>query len=71
MPYLDGRQVAKTVKLESPRTPIILLTGWGAFMKEDGDMPDQVNGILTKPPRSNELREMLRRVGGRRVEVSN
>ena len=71
MPYFDGRQVVKTIKEESPDTPIIMLTGWGTFMKEDGDMPDQVSGILTKPPRSNELREMLRRVGGHRVEASN
>jgi CheY-like chemotaxis protein len=63
MPYFDGRQVAKTIKTEFPGTPVIMLTGWGSFMKEDGDMPDQINGILSKPPRSNELREMLRRVG--------
>jgi len=68
MPYFDGRQVVKTIKEESPATPIIMLTGWGTFMKEDGDMPDQVSGILTKPPRSNELREMLQRVGGHRGE---
>ena len=49
MPYLDGRQVAKTLKRESPETPIVLLTGWGAFMKEDG-LPAQVDGIL---PREN------------------
>jgi signal transduction histidine kinase/HAMP domain-containing protein len=66
MPYFDGRQVVKTIKEESPATPIIMLTGWGTFMKEDGDMPEQVSGILTKPPRSNELREMLRRVGSHR-----
>ena len=71
MPYFDGRQVVKTIKEESPATPIIMLTGWGTFMKEDGDMPDQVSGILTKPPRSNELREMLRRVGVHRGDVSN
>jgi signal transduction histidine kinase/CheY-like chemotaxis protein/HAMP domain-containing protein len=63
MPYLDGRQVVKLIKQESPATPVIMLTGWGSFMKEDGDLPDQVSGILTKPPRSNELREMLRRLG--------
>jgi hypothetical protein len=34
-------------------------------------MPDQVSGILTKPPRSNELREMLRRVGSARGDASN
>ena len=61
MPYLDGRQVAKTIKLESPRTPVVMLTGWGAFMKEDGSGPDDVDGILSKPPRSREIREMLRR----------
>jgi len=65
MPYFDGRQVVKTIKEESPGTPIIMLTGWGSFMKEDGDVPEEVSGILTKPPRSNELREMLRRVGSR------
>ena len=66
MPYFDGRQVVKTIKQESPATPIIMLTGWGSFMKEDGDTPSQVSGILTKPPRSNELKEMLRRVGENR-----
>jgi CheY-like chemotaxis protein/anti-sigma regulatory factor (Ser/Thr protein kinase) len=63
MPYLDGRQVARTVKLESPRTPIILLTGWGAFMNEDGEAPAQVDTVLSKPPRSRELREALNRIG--------
>jgi CheY-like chemotaxis protein len=71
MPYFDGRQVVKTIKQESPGTPIIMLTGWGSFMKEDGDMPEQVSGILTKPPRSNELREMLQRVGSNRGIVRN
>jgi CheY-like chemotaxis protein len=71
MPYFDGRQVVEVIKRESPHTPIIMLTGWGAFMKEDGDIPEQVSGILTKPPRSNELREMLRRVGGNRAVTAN
>ena len=62
MPYLDGRQVAKTLKHESPATPVILLTGWGAFMKADGDLPAQIDGVLSKPPRSRELRETLTRV---------
>lgn len=62
MPYLDGRQVARTLKSEAPQTPVILLTGWGAFMKEDGDLPPQVDGVLSKPPRSRELREILTRL---------
>ena len=61
MPYIDGRQVAKTVKNESPSTPVVMLTGWGAIMKEDGNVPAQVDGIISKPPRSRELREILSR----------
>lgn len=61
MPYLDGRQVAKALKQESPTTPVLMLTGWGAFMKEDGNTPEPVDGIISKPPRSRELREALSR----------
>jgi signal transduction histidine kinase/ActR/RegA family two-component response regulator/uncharacterized membrane protein affecting hemolysin expression len=61
MPYLDGRQVAKLLKQESPATPVVMLTGWGAFMKEDGNLPAHVDGVLSKPPRSSELRETLSR----------
>ncbi len=62
MPYLDGRQVAKALKRESPGTPVVLLTGWGALMKEGGETPGQVDGVLSKPPRSRELRETLNRL---------
>src|SRR6185437_14365124 len=61
MPYLDGRQVAKAIKHESGETPVIMLTGWGAFMKEDGNSPEHVDAIMSKPPRSKELREVLSR----------
>jgi YesN/AraC family two-component response regulator len=39
-----------------------MLTGWGAFMKEDDTLPSQVDGVLSKPPRSREIRETLRRI---------
>jgi CheY-like chemotaxis protein/two-component sensor histidine kinase len=61
MPYVDGRQVAKVLKRESPDTPVVMLTGWGAFMKEDGAGPTQVDCLLSKPPRSKELRATLSR----------
>jgi CheY-like chemotaxis protein len=66
MPYLDGRQVAKMLKRESPETPVLMLTGWGAFMNEQGDTPALVDGVLSKPPRSRQLREMLARFQPRR-----
>jgi CheY-like chemotaxis protein len=62
MPYVDGRQVTKVVKHESPETPVVMLTGWGAFMKEDDSAPAQLDALLSKPPRSKELRETLSRV---------
>ena len=70
MPYLDGRQVARAVKKESPSTPVVMLTGWGTFIKEDGSTPEQVDGIISKPPRSRELREMLNHVSPARKHVS-
>jgi signal transduction histidine kinase/ActR/RegA family two-component response regulator len=69
MPYLDGRQVARAVKQESPSTPVVMLTGWGTFMKEDGSTPEQVDAILSKPPRSRELREMLSHLGSQAHKI--
>jgi signal transduction histidine kinase/ActR/RegA family two-component response regulator/HAMP domain-containing protein len=62
MPYLDGRQVAQTIKRETPDMPVIMLTGWGTMMKDDGDTPTQVDAVLSKPPKINELFETISRV---------
>jgi signal transduction histidine kinase/ActR/RegA family two-component response regulator len=62
MPMVDGHAVARAVKGQSSRTPVIMLTGWGAFFRGDGDVPTEVDGILCKPPRLHEIRSMLRRV---------
>ena len=62
MPMVDGNAVARAVKVESSSTPVIMLTGWGAFFKNNGDVPTEVDGILSKPPRIQEIRSMLRRV---------
>jgi signal transduction histidine kinase/CheY-like chemotaxis protein len=62
MPMVDGNAVARTIKKESSATPVIMLTGWGVFLKNDGDVPSEVDGILSKPPRIKEIRNMLRKV---------
>jgi signal transduction histidine kinase/ActR/RegA family two-component response regulator len=59
MPKIDGRQVAQMIKRESPMTPVIMLTGWGTMMQADGDKPSQVDCVLSKPPRINEIRQVL------------
>jgi DNA-binding response OmpR family regulator len=62
MPDVDGRQVARTIKAESPNTPIIMLTGWGAMMKEEGETVPGVDIVVSKPPRMHELNDLLLRM---------
>jgi signal transduction histidine kinase/ActR/RegA family two-component response regulator/HAMP domain-containing protein len=64
MPYVDGREVAQAVKRESPETPVILLTGWGAQIHIEGEMPSGVDYVASKPSTMNQLRQALRFVTG-------
>jgi CheY-like chemotaxis protein len=59
MPYVDGRKVSAAVKEASPSTPVILLTGWGQRLVNEGDVPPHVDRVLSKPPKLRELREAL------------
>jgi DNA-binding response OmpR family regulator len=59
MPYVDGRQVADSVRAATPGTPIIMLTGWGQHLSADGEPKPRVDRLLSKPPRLQELRAAL------------
>jgi len=59
MPYVDGRKVAAAIKRASPKTPIILLTGWGQRLSIEGDVPPDVDRVLSKPPKLQQLRRAL------------
>ena len=59
MPYVDGRQVAAAVKSLSPATPVVMLTGWGQRMHDDGESPPNVDLLMGKPPRLRDLRSAL------------
>ena len=59
MPHFDGRAVASAIASASPRTPIIMLTGWGQRLTATGEIPTEVAAVLRKPPRLVELRETL------------
>jgi CheY-like chemotaxis protein/two-component sensor histidine kinase len=67
MPHLDGRRLAQILKSESPATPVIMMTGWGTLMREDGDKPANVDGMLNKPPKIRELQETLRQLAPKRT----
>jgi DNA-binding response OmpR family regulator len=47
------------VKRASPSTPVIMLTGWGQRMADDGDLPTNVDRVLSKPPKLRELSAAL------------
>ncbi len=59
MPHVDGRKVASEVKAASATTPVILLSGWGQRLISEGDVPPDVDRVLSKPPKINDLRETL------------
>jgi len=59
MPDIDGHQVARTIKAESPGTPIVMMTGWGSIMKEDGETAPEVDAVVGKPPRIQELNNLI------------
>ena len=67
MPHMDGRQFAQAIKRVSPTTPVLLLTGWGKIMKDEGDSIATVDAVLSKPPRVKELRRVLQQLCVERV----
>jgi CheY-like chemotaxis protein len=59
MPYFDGRKVAGCLKELSPDTPVILLTGWGQRLVAERDIPQNVDRVLNKPPKLQDLRSTI------------
>jgi CheY-like chemotaxis protein len=64
MPDIDGCQVACSIKIESPDTPILLLTAWGSTLKDDAAIVSTVDAVMSKPPRMHELNHLLHRMAG-------
>jgi DNA-binding response OmpR family regulator len=62
MPDMDGQRVARTIKAESPNTPVIMMTGWGSFMEEDGGTALPVDAVVGKPPHIQELNDLILRI---------
>ena len=59
MSEMDGRQVARTVKTESGKTLVVMMTGWGTMMKEEGETPVEVDALISKPAQMRELNDVL------------
>lgn len=65
MPEMDGHNVARAIKAESPGTPVIMLTGWGTIMKTEGEAAPAVDAVLSKPPKMQELNNLLNKMAAR------
>ncbi len=64
MPDVNGYEVARTIKGESPKTPIILMTGADTSTRDAKATSSTVDAVATKPPRIKELNDLLLRLAG-------
>jgi DNA-binding response OmpR family regulator len=62
MPDIDGHRVARTIKAESPNTPVIMMTGWGTFMSDEEGIALEVDAVVSKPARMRELNDLVLRI---------
>ncbi|MBI3269304.1 MAG: response regulator [Planctomycetes bacterium] len=62
MPRLRGDQLAEEIKRLSPKTPILMVSGFGDLMATQGEKPAGVDAVLGKPVRIEALRDAIREV---------
>jgi signal transduction histidine kinase/CheY-like chemotaxis protein len=63
MPDVDGHEVARAIKADSPKTPVIMMTGWASMLKDMGEPTAEVDAVLPKPPSIQALQNLLVRFG--------
>jgi len=59
MPKMSGDQLAVAAKRLSPETPVLLLTGFGELMADQGERPEGVDLIVSKPVTLSTLRDAM------------
>jgi len=62
MPRMSGDQLAVAAKRLRPETPIVLLTGFGDMMADQGERPEGVDLIVSKPLTLTALRAAMTKV---------
>ena len=63
MPELNGDQLALEIKRLNPAMPVILLTGFGELMLNDGEQPPGIDLVVGKPFTMASLKAALGKVG--------
>ncbi|MBA4265047.1 MAG: hypothetical protein C0453_08195 [Comamonadaceae bacterium] len=62
MQGMDGLALAEQMKTRALIHHVILLTGWGSDLLDDGHPPKFIDQVMAKPPRLSALRSALARV---------
>ena len=58
---ISGWEVVKEIKTISPKTPVIIITGWGGQLNKEELEEYGVDFVIPKPFRINELKEYINR----------
>ncbi|MCS7254659.1 MAG: PAS domain S-box protein [Armatimonadetes bacterium] len=66
MPEVSGIEVVRRVKEASPKTPVLVLTGWGREA-----IPREADGIVSKPIKLSELRSAISNIAEQRKSSSH
>lgn len=59
MPDVRGDAVLKLAKLKNPEGFTIMLTGFGDIMQEEGELPDGVDKVMSKPVTRGDFRAVI------------
>jgi PAS domain S-box-containing protein len=65
LPGISGYEVAETIKAQSPRTPVGLVTGWGPNLDRKKIGPKGVDLVLSKPFKFDQVLQMVAQALGR------
>jgi two-component system, cell cycle response regulator CpdR len=64
MPIMDGIEMTRRIGALSPRTPILLMTGYAEQRERAVELENLVKGVVEKPFTLPEIRERVRRALG-------
>jgi signal transduction histidine kinase len=62
MPDINGNELAASIKRIAPMEPVIMLTGFADLLRETGQRSRNVDLVLNKPARREDLRQAIRDV---------
>jgi GAF domain-containing protein/CheY-like chemotaxis protein len=68
MPRVSGWQVARAIKEMAPTVPIFLITGFGVELTPEERRVHNVDAVLVKPVRIQEILDVVAQVARRRAE---